>query len=51
MLKKSIWSAIETALFYYSGDMYNWSSLVHMNPRELPLENPREAKKENFTEA
>ena len=27
MLKKPIWSAIETTLFYYSGDMYNWSSL------------------------
>ena len=27
MLKKPIWSAIETTLFYYSGDMYCWSSL------------------------
>ena len=27
MLKKPIWSAIETKLFYYSGDMYSWSSL------------------------
>ena len=28
MLKKPIRSAIKTILFYYSGDMYNWSSLV-----------------------
>jgi hypothetical protein len=28
MFKKPIWSAIETALFYYSGDMYNRASLV-----------------------
>ena len=28
MFKKPIWSAIETALFYYSGDMYNRVSLV-----------------------
>ena len=27
-VKKSIWSAIETTLFYYSSNMYNWSSLV-----------------------
>ena len=30
MLKKPIWSAIETTLFYYSGDMYNWSSLFQV---------------------
>ena len=28
MLKKPSWSAIETTLFYYSGDMYSWSSLI-----------------------
>ena len=28
MLKKPIWSAIETTLFYYAGDMYSWSSLI-----------------------
>ena len=28
MLKKPIWSAIETTLFYYSGSMYSWSSLT-----------------------
>ena len=31
MLKKPIWSAIETAMFYYSGDMYSWSSLLLMH--------------------
>jgi hypothetical protein len=27
MLKKPIWSAIETTLFYYCGDMYSWSNI------------------------
>ena len=28
LLRKQIWTAIETTLFYYSGDMYSWSSLI-----------------------
>ena len=28
MLKKPIWNAIETTLFYYSGGMCSWSSLM-----------------------
>ena len=28
MLKKPIWSDIETTMFNYSGDMYSWSSLI-----------------------
>ena len=27
MFKKPVWSAIETLLLYYSGHIYNWSSL------------------------
>jgi hypothetical protein len=28
VLTKPIWIAIETTLFYYSGNMYSWSNLV-----------------------
>ena len=32
MFKKPIWSAIETTLFYYSGNMYNRASLHTTKP-------------------
>ena len=33
MLKKPIWIAIERTLFYYSGHMYRWSSLLATNQK------------------
>ena len=33
MSKKPIWSAIETTLFFYSGDMYNRASLAEFEKK------------------
>lgn len=38
MLKKPIWSATETTRFYYSGNMYSWSSVTLKKAAPVILE-------------